>query len=145
MLRAVLEAPLTTYFDVTPIGRILNRFSKDINTLDEGIGWTIDSVNKAFWLLQYSLIVSIFTVWQTVLLIPLIFCWAFCIIRAAAAAIKETVRLEATTKSPVLSHFQESLAGGPTIRAFKRQDEFILKLHELNNANIAAMSAVAGA
>lgn len=63
MLRAVFEAPLTTYFDVTPIGRILNRFSKDINTLDEGIGWQIDSVNKAFWLLQYSLIVAMFTVW----------------------------------------------------------------------------------
>lgn len=51
MLRSVFEAPLTTYFDVTPIGRILNRFSKDINTLDESIGWTIDSVNKSFWLL----------------------------------------------------------------------------------------------
>jgi ATP-binding cassette, subfamily C (CFTR/MRP), member 1 len=136
MLRAVLEAPLTTYFDVTPIGRILNRFSKDMNTLDEGIGWTIDSVNKAFWLLMYSLIVAMLTVWHTALLLPVIFCWAYCIIRRCAAAIKETSRLEATTKSPVLSHFQESLAGGPTIRAFKRKDEFIQKLYALNNANI---------
>jgi ATP-binding cassette subfamily C (CFTR/MRP) protein 1 len=136
MLRSVFEAPLTTYFDVTPIGRILNRFSKDINTLDESIGWTIDSVNKSFWLLQYSLIVSMLTVWQTVFMIPLIFCWAGCIVSRAAAAIKETVRVEAVSRSPVLSHFQESLGGGPTIRAFKKQNEFIERLYTLSNRSI---------
>lgn len=34
MLRNVFEAPVNLYFDTTPIGRILNRFSKDLNALD---------------------------------------------------------------------------------------------------------------
>ena len=31
MIHKVLHAPINTYFDVTPIGRILNKFSKDLN------------------------------------------------------------------------------------------------------------------
>lgn len=76
------------------------------------------------------------TVWQTVFMIPLIFCWAGCIVSRAAAAIKETVRVEAVSRSPVLSHFQESLGGGPTIRAFKKQNEFIERLYTLSNRSI---------
>lgn len=77
--------------------------------------------------------------------IPLIGAWSFCVTRTAAAAIKQTVRLQSTTKSPVLSHFTESLPGGPTIRAFKRQEEFTARAYELCNANIAATQAMAGA
>ena len=31
MIFRVMHAPINTYFDVTPIGRILNKFSKDLN------------------------------------------------------------------------------------------------------------------
>jgi ABC-type multidrug transport system fused ATPase/permease subunit len=34
ILHKVLNAPINLYFDVTPIGRILNRFSKDLNVLE---------------------------------------------------------------------------------------------------------------
>lgn len=34
MLKAILKAPTTNFFDITPVGRILNRFSKDVDTLD---------------------------------------------------------------------------------------------------------------
>ena len=34
MLNKVLNAPINLYFDVTPIGRILNRFSKDLNVVE---------------------------------------------------------------------------------------------------------------
>ena len=34
LLKNVLAAPINTYFDVTPIGRILNRFSKDLDQID---------------------------------------------------------------------------------------------------------------
>lgn len=41
MIGRVLEAPVNLYFDVTPIGRILNKFSKDLNTAETQISWQI--------------------------------------------------------------------------------------------------------
>jgi ABC-type multidrug transport system fused ATPase/permease subunit len=34
MLNRVINAPINLYFDITPIGRILNRFSKDLSIMD---------------------------------------------------------------------------------------------------------------
>jgi ABC-type multidrug transport system fused ATPase/permease subunit len=34
MIGKVLEAPVNLYFDVTPVGRILNKFSKDLNQIE---------------------------------------------------------------------------------------------------------------
>jgi len=34
MLNRVINAPINLYFDITPIGRIMNRFSKDLIIMD---------------------------------------------------------------------------------------------------------------
>lgn len=39
MIKKVLNAPINLYFDVTPIGRILNKFSKDLSVLELQLGW----------------------------------------------------------------------------------------------------------
>jgi ABC-type multidrug transport system fused ATPase/permease subunit len=139
MVRSVFEAPLNRYFDTTPVGRILNRFSKDMNCLDESISWAVDGVHRSFYMLLYAIVLSVVTVPYCALMMPFIAAWAYCIVKRAAAAIKQTVRLKSTTKSPVLSHFQESLPGAPTIRAFKRQAEYIDRNYELCNTNLAAV------
>lgn len=120
MLRSVFEAPLNLYFDTTPIGRILNRFSKDLTLLDTQFGFTFSSTIALGYALVYTIMVAIIAVPWTALMLPFIFAWSFCIVRRVNKAIRQTTRLEATTKSPVLSHLQETLSGGPTIRAFSR-------------------------
>jgi len=35
LFRRLLRAPVPTFFDVTPVGRIINRFSKDLNMVDK--------------------------------------------------------------------------------------------------------------
>lgn len=34
MINRVMEAPVNLYFDVTPVGRIMNKFSKDLNAIE---------------------------------------------------------------------------------------------------------------
>jgi hypothetical protein len=50
---------------------------------------------------------------------------SYLILRRAASALKESVKLASTTKSPLLSYLGESISGSSTIRAYKRQDDFI--------------------
>ena len=44
MLNKVLSAPINLFYDVTPIGKILNRFSKDLNVLDSQLLFTVGSL-----------------------------------------------------------------------------------------------------
>lgn len=41
ILGNVIRAPCTTFYDITPVGRILNRFSKDVETLDNVLPMTL--------------------------------------------------------------------------------------------------------
>lgn len=71
MFLKVLNAPINLFFDVTPIGKILNRFSKDISTIDCDLALSIGGVFALSYLSLISIIVSVITVpW---LLIPLPF------------------------------------------------------------------------
>lgn len=41
MLNSVIRAPTSTFFDITPVGRIVNRFSQDIDTVDNDLPATL--------------------------------------------------------------------------------------------------------
>lgn len=41
MLNSVIRAPTSTFFDITPVGRIINRFSQDIDTVDNDLPATL--------------------------------------------------------------------------------------------------------
>lgn len=49
LLRNVVRAPTTTFYDVTPVGRVLNRFSKDVDTLDSILPMTIRGWTMCFF------------------------------------------------------------------------------------------------
>ena len=39
-----MEAPVNLYFDVTPVGRIMNKFSKDLNSIEATQGWMMSLI-----------------------------------------------------------------------------------------------------
>jgi ABC-type multidrug transport system fused ATPase/permease subunit len=119
LLRAVLNARLT-FFDVTPLGRILQRFSRDTDTIDNALpaGW---NSTAEFVLGLITVILTICVIEPT--MIPFFLPIGFLYFRVQAyfrSSYREIKRLDSTSGSPIFSHFAETLAGLQTIRACVR-------------------------
>jgi len=138
MIERVLHAPVNLYFDVTPIGRILNKFSKDLNGLETQIGWYMSATLSNLFMLLQVITVAIAAVKWIGLLLPFVLIVSCCYVMKATKANTETQRLFSTTNSPILSYIGEAVQGTSTIRAFNRQDDFADGFHKLLNDNILA-------
>lgn len=124
LFHAVLNTRMT-FFDVTPLGRILQRFSKDTDTLDNSLpaSWNMTTEFITGLLSQLATMCSI-----RPLMIPFLAPIGYLYFQFQAffrASYREIKRLDSTTSSPVYAHFSETLAGLVTIRAFGHQDRFI--------------------
>ncbi|KAI7874015.1 hypothetical protein K492DRAFT_241064 [Lichtheimia hyalospora FSU 10163] len=123
MLNGVIHSPMS-FFDTTPLGRILNRFSQDQYTVDA----TLPRVFQAYIRIIFSVAATICVIAVTTPLflttiIPLGFLY-FYIQRYYLATSRELKRLDSAGKSPMYSHFQETIAGVSTIRAYEQQRRF---------------------
>ena len=78
-----MKAPINLYFDTTPLGRILNKFSKDLNQLETDFGYNIGNVYIMFFSLMYSVIISIYSLAWLGFLIPFILLIGFMILKKA--------------------------------------------------------------
>ena len=122
MIERVLNAPVNLYFDTTPIGRILNKFSKDLSSFESGFGWLFGAVYYFIFALLYTITIAVIAVPWVSLILPVIFLISWSIFASSNRAIKETTRLTSTTKSPLISYVSETISGSSTIRAFGKKD-----------------------
>ena len=83
MINNIMKAPINLYFDTTPLGRILNKFSKDLNQLETDFGYNIGNVYIMFFSLMYSVIISIYSLAWLGFLIPFILLIGFMILKKA--------------------------------------------------------------
>ncbi|XP_035860385.1 multidrug resistance-associated protein 4-like isoform X3 [Sander lucioperca] len=123
MFDAILRTPVH-FFDINPIGRILNRFSKDIGYLDSLLPWTfVDFIQVFLQVIGVIAVAAVIIPWILIPVAPLLAVFLFlrCYFLETSRDIK---RLESTTRSPVFSHLSSSLQGLSTIRAFKVQQRF---------------------
>ncbi|WKX90939.1 hypothetical protein Q1695_009632 [Nippostrongylus brasiliensis] len=131
LLHNVLRSPLS-HFDVTPLGRILNRLGKDMETVDLRLSSNFRFLAIAFMnVIQTCIIISISTPLFVVFIIP-VFVIYFLILRYFIHCSRQLQRLTSMTRSPIYSHFGETIQGVATIRAFGWTDMFRKKnLHKL--------------
>jgi len=134
LIESILLAPLK-YFDCTPVGRILNRLSADMNIIDEKLtnsfeGFLYCAINVIGGIIMNSIFVPYF-------IIPVIpvFILFVVIQRFFIASCRELQRLDCITRSPVLAHISQTLAGLATIRAFRSQARFVKECFEKVDAN----------
>lgn len=106
------------FFDAQPLGRILNRFAKDLGYVDDLLPWTLlDCASAAVHSLGVVLLVSSINVWLYVLLVPLI--GAFMLIRSFyIKTAREVKRIEGVARSPVYAHASTTITGLSTIRSY---------------------------
>ncbi|KAA8581112.1 hypothetical protein FQN60_002693 [Etheostoma spectabile] len=125
MLEGVLRAP-QAFFESTPTGRLLNRFSKDVDAIDSHIPDNIDIWMRTFWYtLNVLLICSALTPMFLIVIAPLmVFYWW--VQRFYVATSRQLKRLESVSRSPIYSHFSETVTGCSVIRAYGRHSSFVL-------------------
>ncbi|XP_068990931.1 multidrug resistance-associated protein 1 isoform X8 [Neodiprion pinetum] len=124
MLSNSMKSPLS-FFDQTPMGRILNRFGKDVDIIDNTLPNNFRSWIQTFFSAVGTVVAICYsTPLFAVVILPIGVVYYF-VQRFYVATSRQLKRLESVSRSPIYSHFGESVTGAPTIRAYGLQDRFI--------------------
>uniref|UniRef100_A0A7M6DQB9 ABC-type glutathione-S-conjugate transporter n=1 Tax=Clytia hemisphaerica TaxID=252671 RepID=A0A7M6DQB9_9CNID len=128
LLDTILHCPIS-FFESTPSGRIMNRFTKDIGGLDSSIPTNLRTcLVDGMGLLGVVYVISFATPLVMVAFIP-IFVIYILTQRIYVKSSRQLKRIISINQSPIFNHFMESINGASTIRAFGKVDEFIDENH----------------
>ena len=124
LVTCLLKAPVL-FFDTNPAGRILNRCSKDIGCMDEVLPKTFLSAIQYILFVFTAMLLPLFTnFWLSVVSLPILVIFLYLGWYYLKSS-RDLKRLEAIYRSPVFSHFSETMTGLDTIRSRKRERDFI--------------------
>ncbi|XP_077866270.1 ATP-binding cassette sub-family C member 9-like [Saccoglossus kowalevskii] len=137
LLRNIIHAPMR-FFDTTPIGRILNRFSSDTQIIDQRLWQTIYYVVQSYlWVLVAIVVNTIVTPFYILFIIPITIVY-FLLQTFFIRTSRELQRIDSITKSPVFAHFSETLTGLSTVRAYRIQKQLRRRIiAKIDDNNIA--------
>jgi ATP-binding cassette subfamily C (CFTR/MRP) protein 1 len=141
MLFRVLHAKIGDFLERVPAGRIINRFTKDIEIIDKEIGWALSGllieaagvcigVGVLIWSVHPILAVPVFIFIITGITLQ----------RKLMGTKREIVRLEAVSRSPIMTCVTGLLKGAPEIRVLDKsnfvKEEYVSKLEEMQKNNL---------
>lgn len=138
----LMAAPIV-FFDTTPVGRIMNRFSSDIEIIDNSLITSFKSLlGCLFSVLGTLLVISIIVPWFMIPIIPgIIIYWRTQIYYQKTGC--EIKRLISTSKSPLLSHFMETIKGCSVIRSQRKQNIYTKENERLvDQLNLAIFTQI---
>ncbi|KAK4801560.1 hypothetical protein SAY86_022047 [Trapa natans] len=131
MLNSILRAPMV-FFHTNPIGRVINRFAKDLGDIDRSVAQFMNlflgQVSQLFSTFVLIGIVSTMSLWAIMPLLVLFYA-AYLYYQSSAREVK---RLDSVSRSPVYAQFGEALNGLSTIRAYKAYD----RMAEINGKSM---------
>ncbi|KAG2606635.1 hypothetical protein PVAP13_4NG063010 [Panicum virgatum] len=130
LMDSVFKAPMS-FFDSTPVGRILTRASSDLSILDFDIPYSMAFVTTGTIEVVTTVLVMGTVTWEVLIVaIPVTITMVYVQSYYVSSA-RELVRINGTTKAPVMNYASESILGVVTIRAFAAIDRFIHSNMEL--------------
>ncbi|KAF9356135.1 hypothetical protein BGX26_005685 [Mortierella sp. AD094] len=124
LISSVIRLPMS-FFDTTPLGRILNRFSSDMYSVDEHLAWKTMDLIYVIVSVTLTFIVIAATTPVFIFMIPIIASIFYFIAKWFLWATRSLKRINSVSLSPLYQHFDESLNGVSTIRAMEVQRQFI--------------------
>ncbi|KAJ2710507.1 hypothetical protein H4R19_003713 [Coemansia spiralis] len=122
------------FFDKTPIGRVISRFSRDMRTIDDSIIGLIAALG-----MQLFQVASVFMIISSVMpaFVPIAVLMTIAYAMLAIYylnATRELKRLDSISMSPLLSLFSELITGVESIRAFGAQNQYTMEA--MNRVNV---------
>jgi ATP-binding cassette, subfamily C (CFTR/MRP), member 1 len=137
LFRGVIYAPMA-FFDTTPLGRVVARFSKDMDAIDFQLSNQLGSLAMTIFLIIGSLASIIFaTPWFALAVLPILVVYWY-ITQYFRNISREVKRVDSVTRSPIYAHFGETLGGLSTIRAYGQAGRFSRMNEEYVDTNTAA-------
>eukprot|EP00522_Entomoneis_paludosa_P016423 CAMPEP_0172447702 /NCGR_PEP_ID=MMETSP1065-20121228/6951_1 /TAXON_ID=265537 /ORGANISM="Amphiprora paludosa, Strain CCMP125" /LENGTH=1365 /DNA_ID=CAMNT_0013199065 /DNA_START=11 /DNA_END=4108 /DNA_ORIENTATION=+ len=138
MLVSVLKAPMS-YFETTPLGRVLNRFTYDIEVVDIVLTESMSILMIAVsWFCAGVAVMSSILPWMLLALLPVVIIYLVVLLHYRKSGV-DLQRLDAMSRSPVQAMVSEVLDGCSTIRIFERQSIFVDRFRAAADVNSSAM------
>ncbi|KAI9109436.1 hypothetical protein K1719_019490 [Acacia pycnantha] len=120
---AIFKAPML-FFDSTPVGRILTRASSDLSTLDFDMPYALTFVATGAIDTLTTIGIMASVTWQVLIVAIPAFIASKYIQGYYQASSRELMRINGTTKAPVMNFATETSLGVVTVRAFNMADRF---------------------
>ncbi|KAK6202984.1 P-loop containing nucleoside triphosphate hydrolase protein [Scheffersomyces amazonensis] len=131
MATRVLKAPMA-FFDRTPVGRIMNRFTTDINQIDDIVPRILqDFMGQVFSTLITFITVGLIMPFFVLVIFMLSSLYIYYQIFYVAIS-RDLKRLISISTSPIFGHLGETLSGIDTIRAYDQYNRF----DHINSSNV---------
>ena len=138
LLESTLYAPIS-FFDTTPTGRILNRFSSDMLSVDEELSQTLSQASNSLAQVLGAFGAIVGATKGTFLLVMIPLAYFYYQVQRYFRNTNTTIaRLESISRSPIYADFSQALTGLPSIRAYRDTPRFIGKLEAAINHNSIA-------
>nr|XP_042910729.1 multidrug resistance-associated protein 1 [Parasteatoda tepidariorum] len=143
MLNSLIKSPMS-FFDSTPMGRITNRFSSDLDIIDTELYGQIDGwLNCILYVIASFYMIGRNAPIFLASLLPLGVLY-YIFLKLHLNTYRQIRRLESTTKSPIYSQLLESIQGVSSIGAYKVQEEFIESFENKLNNHMVCFSSTIG-
>ncbi|TKW03487.1 hypothetical protein SEVIR_7G027800v4 [Setaria viridis] len=135
MFDSILRAPMS-FFDTTPSGRILSRASSDQSKIDTSLVFYVGFATSMCISVVTNIAVTCQVAWPSVIaVLPLLLLNIWYRNRYIATS-RELTRLQGVTRAPIIDHFTETFLGAPTVRCFRKEDEFYQTNLDRINSNL---------
>jgi ABC-type multidrug transport system fused ATPase/permease subunit len=142
LTQRVLNAPIA-FFDVTPLGRVLNRFSSDMVVVDEDLSATISQVAQTVFQVLGAIGAVSGSTKGTFLILLFPMMWFYNRISSLFRLANTSVaRLESISRSPIYADFSQALTGANSIRAYKEEKRFVQALETRVDSNTVAQLTI---
>uniref|UniRef100_A0A671RDV7 ATP-binding cassette sub-family C member 5 n=1 Tax=Sinocyclocheilus anshuiensis TaxID=1608454 RepID=A0A671RDV7_9TELE len=134
MFKRILGSPMS-FFDTTPTGRLVNRFSKDQDEVDAVLPFNMENFLQFCLIVTFTLL-TICVVFPYLLIAVAVLAVIFAtILYVFQRSIRQMKRMENVSRSPWISLTTSTIQGLSTIHAYDKRKQYIEQFKMLSDTN----------